>query len=913
MELSESGRCTPAPADGAVQRIVRNSTLNLIGQGFLAVFYLVVVFILARTLGKEGLGAYYTFFALILAVQWVGEAGISTVLTCRIAQQPQNWATIVAEAAGLFTVITLLSAGVFWLVGSAVAWYQHNADLWFWSAAAGVACGAIQVNRFCGGVLRAFERVGYENFARFVQGAIFVLLVVVVVLAGRGTVGMVLAMFAASHVVASTFLLIRLSRQYRLGWRLNLAVARNWLAEAVPLGFGDVVRHLTWQLDTLLLGLLRPPAVVGIYSVAYRPLGPLNWLPQAVLSAMFPAVARMADGDRAALSRTFTHSMRLMWVASLPLAVTICLCAEPLILILAGRDYLEAAVPMRVLIWIAILSFLSFPFRFLFTAVGKQKLFAWLVVGVFLLEAVIELSLIPAFGYLGACTGSVIGELIFTVTGLSLCARLGIGTLPARPMASAVVAAVVMAGVLWPVTASSWIVLGLVVVVAGLIYLAICIGLGALQWSEVVCFRDSLLGLLHQASRRQQPDELAQTVFHERTTIREIDRPTPAGPGDHVQLIREARDWMQQLSREEIAPPPYLTVGDLEAVLHEPVRTCTLWRVNWRNRVYRVELAHGRSLVAKQILVPVAEQARLEYEQLKRLESLPVPGLHVPRPLVLLAEQRAYLMELVPGTTLQGLYRDSSRCQELPNACAQAGRVLGRLHQQWTERVTPLALHDLADDLALLPGGFTANEWQTIHDALDLLGTQEIALGHLYLDFKVDNLLFDRSSLTLIDPPHQLRRGILLWDYATFRSSLCWQWWQVLARRPGTGNSQILESSLAAFDEAYGLTYAVPRQLAVSPLLFRLLELQHVGQRLVFQLGKLNFARRWRSPLQLGGHFYREVLATCAWLPALQLRKRCLLRQLQRLLQEECRCGLENQGTSSLTAQSVAIGPVVRF
>lgn len=904
-ETPESAADTAQPANGSVQRIVRNSTLNLIGQGFLAVFYLVVVFILARTLGKDGLGAYYTFFALILVVQWVGEAGVGTVLTCRIAQQPQHWRVIVAEATGLFTVITLLSAGVFLVIGGGVAWYRRDADLWFWSAAAGIACGGIQVNRFCGGVLRAFERVGDENFARFLQGALFVLFVVALVLNDSVSVGMVLAMFAASHVAASSYLLHRLARQYGLGWRLNRHVVKDWLTEAVPLGFADVVRHLTWQLDTLLLGLLRPPAVVGIYSVAYRPLGPLNWLPQAVLSAMFPAVARMAGGDRAALSRTFSHSLRLMWIASLPLAVAICICAEPLILVLAGRDYLEAAVPMRVLIWIAILSFLSFPFRFVFTAVGKQKLFAWLVVGVFVLELVVELSLIPHFGYMGACTGSVIGELIFTVTGLAICARLGIGTLAVRPMASAVAAALVMGAVLWPARDGSWVVLGFIAILSGLLYLVLCILLGALKWDEVICFRDSLLGLARllpgrAARSATATDEPATngiasaSVFQGACAAPTVcpSRPETApersrAHGRHVGLIREARDWMQQLRSEAFAPPPPLTAADVAHVLGEPVRSCELWRANWRNRVYRVELTGDRWLVAKQMCVPAPGQASRECEQLDQLARLRIPQLTVPRPGALLPAHRAYLMELVPGQTLQDVFWDPARSADLPHACALVGRVLGQLHQEWTESVGRVPVEELADDLAQMPGGFSAGQWETIQRALDNLASQETAVGHLYLDFKADNILYHRDTLALIDPPPEFRQGVLLWDYATFRSSLAWQLWKVLATRCSRHCHRLVRESLLGFEQAYFAgTSSWRTGPQTSSLLVSLLELQQVGQLLVFQVGKLRLARRRRNPLMLGGHFLWEVTSTIAWLPALQVRKHSLLRRIRQQLAE---------------------------
>ena len=90
---------TPAPGDDAPAgpapghpgRILRNSAWNMAAQGLYGIFHLAVVFTLARALGKELLGRYYTLYALVLIVQLVAEAGVGTLLTRRIVQAPGPW------------------------------------------------------------------------------------------------------------------------------------------------------------------------------------------------------------------------------------------------------------------------------------------------------------------------------------------------------------------------------------------------------------------------------------------------------------------------------------------------------------------------------------------------------------------------------------------------------------------------------------------------------------------------------------------------------------------------------------------------------------------------------------------------------------------------------------------------------
>jgi O-antigen/teichoic acid export membrane protein len=485
-EVDPNAPVRAVPEADAARRIVGNGTMNLVAQGLNAVFNVVVVVLLARGTDKGALGAFYTVFAFIMVVQVVLEMGLSTVLTLRLVQAPERWGATLAEAKGLLALVTLGS--LMTLLGIGAAWSALVGDpaLLGRFALAGLACAAIQVERFTAAVFRASERFAPENLGRVVQGGVFAALVLALVVGRRAGVGGVLAALAASHLVVAVGLAAGLRRSLRgIGWGLSRSALRDWLAQSVPLGLGDMVRGLTWQLDTVLLGLLQSAAVVGIYSVAYRPLGPLNWVPRAVLAAAFPAFARSAASDPEALNRAGSNSIRLLGLVGLPIAVVICTCAEPLIRLLAGPDYLEAVAPLRVLIWITVLSFLSTQFRFLFAAAGRQQTFARLAGVVLVLEAGLEAVLIPRWSYYGACIGSLVGELVFTVVGLALCRSLGINGIAWKTLRGAVLAAAAMALPLWLARGIGLPLLVAVIALATGTYVVVCLLLDALRWHEL--------------------------------------------------------------------------------------------------------------------------------------------------------------------------------------------------------------------------------------------------------------------------------------------------------------------------------------------------------------------------------------------------------------------------------------------
>jgi len=144
-----------SPDSGGARRIVRNSAFNLASQVTHGVVNVICIFVLAQRMDKSVLGAYYTVFALMLAVQLIMEAGISTVLTSRLLRSAPAWGRIVEEAAGL--LLLEMAGAMVLLVGVGAVWasWSGNSSIVLCCAAAGVAAAALQVERYCAGVFRA--------------------------------------------------------------------------------------------------------------------------------------------------------------------------------------------------------------------------------------------------------------------------------------------------------------------------------------------------------------------------------------------------------------------------------------------------------------------------------------------------------------------------------------------------------------------------------------------------------------------------------------------------------------------------------------------------------------------------------------------------------------------------------------
>jgi O-antigen/teichoic acid export membrane protein len=497
---------TGQPESDAHHRVLRNSVLNLLGQGCCAGVQIAFIAILARGLDRENFGTFYAVFTLIVVVQILLEMGLSTVLTRRLAHAPEGREAILEEAAGLGLASSAASLLGFLGVGVGVAWIQGDAEAVPTWAAAGVACAAIQVQRFSAGVLHASEWFVSDNLARLLQGILFTVLLIVLVTTTGARAWSAVAMLALSNVVSAVFLLTIVRRKFGCRRvRLTRARARDWLKESLPLWLGDMLRGVTRQLGTLLLWGMASVEAVGVYSIAYRPLGPLELLPRVILQASFPSFARMAGSQLETLSRSFSTCVRILWIVSLPIAVAIGIAADPLVSALAGPAYRDAVLPMQISSWIVPCLFVSVQFRFLFAALGQSRLYIRLVVAALVLQGALVAAMIPAWGYTGACVGALLGEAVFMAAGLAACRRLGVRAVEGPALVSAVVAAGIMAGGLWWFRDLPLLLLAPALVPATAGYFGLCVAFGAIRPAEVRRFGAALAVRFRTGEKERSP------------------------------------------------------------------------------------------------------------------------------------------------------------------------------------------------------------------------------------------------------------------------------------------------------------------------------------------------------------------------------------------------------------------------
>ncbi|MBA3481760.1 MAG: oligosaccharide flippase family protein [Pirellulales bacterium] len=482
----------PAPDaehdDAPLGRIVRNSAFNAIGTVLIVPSNMLALFIMARRLGTQPVGTFFTIFAISAVIHWIADAGTTTVLTRRVSRYPERLKEIVAEATGILPVVCLASALMFFVVSSGwMLWNTGDISLSVVLVAA-AAMASRHALDFAANVLRGLERFEFENLTRVVQTMSFCVFVWLWVYPETGGALAAFIAFAASNFIAAALIWAVLLLKWQCaGFRLSRAILRDWLTESIPLGVGDVVRQVLMQMDTLLLAAFKPQAVVGLFSIAARPLQPLQLLPRIIVSVTFPTMARTAHLDRESFSRMFAKTTSILWAAALPISIAVSMCATPMLLATAGPKFADAARPLQILIWTTGLIFINAQLRFVLTALDAEQKYWRLITRVLVAKIALAAILIPLWGLYGACAANFLGEAILCVGGMRVLNRLEVYGPAVSQLLRTVPAGIAMALVLWPFTGdeSGLVTLAVAGAASGLVYAVVSLACGVLPWSDV--------------------------------------------------------------------------------------------------------------------------------------------------------------------------------------------------------------------------------------------------------------------------------------------------------------------------------------------------------------------------------------------------------------------------------------------
>jgi len=184
---------------------------------------------------------------------------------------------------------------------------------------------------------------------------------------------------------------------------------KKFLSASVVLGVASVLGTVHHRIDTLILSVLKPSYDVGIYNVAYSVFFNFVVLPSLFLAVIFPRYSELAKKDKEWFG-FFNFSLSLLWMVALPIAIFGFLFAPHLVMVIGGAEFGKSVLPLQILAFAIISTYVSAPFIQMAIALGKQNLLVLVTAFAVFVNVGLNAVLIPHYTYIGAAAATLISE-----------------------------------------------------------------------------------------------------------------------------------------------------------------------------------------------------------------------------------------------------------------------------------------------------------------------------------------------------------------------------------------------------------------------------------------------------------------------------------------------------------------------
>ena len=428
--------CAPARPPQPPRSLARNFLALVLSRGVQTASGFLVLLVVARVLSVDDFGRYASVSALAGAVAALTYFGIQQVMIREMVCDRAGAAGIVGRAVVLRAGLAVV-AGIGLAAAGVASGYGGVMYL-----ALGLAFGLEICRSFsmlgCA-VFQAHERMGYEPPLSVAAGLLAMVGVGLALWAGWGVAGVLGGLLAAALVQAllTWRVAVRLTRP---SFALDAPALRAMFYASSVVGLGVFFQQNLFRAGALSLTWWAGLAAVADFQAPHEFLLKLEILPQALMLAAFPALARLAPTDGDAAGRLyrliFRHTLQAMALPALLLAFY----AEPACVLLFGGKYAGAAPIMRVLALSLPLLALDMLVNNLLVAIGRQRYALYYAAVALLLAFGINAFVVPRYGALGAAwtaLGSYGWLLLFSSR---FAARHGFISLAARPLGRVAVA-----------------------------------------------------------------------------------------------------------------------------------------------------------------------------------------------------------------------------------------------------------------------------------------------------------------------------------------------------------------------------------------------------------------------------------------------------------------------------------------
>jgi O-antigen/teichoic acid export membrane protein len=429
---------------------------------------------IVRYLGPDAYGSYILVLTLTLLVGLFADFGLPQLAVREVSGGVAGEQEIVGTVAVMRLALAVVSMAIPQLVLLAM---HQPAEV---HLAAAVASLLYLGDAILASVLVVFHvriKQQYEALVRISMEILETALVLILIAAGA-SLPWLFAPPVIGAALGAGLAFALATKRFQLRMRFDRHLVRRLVVEAIPIGPALLIGVLYLKLDAVVLAAMRPPRDVGLYGSANQPIEYFFLASAVLINVIFPLLATAhgrLDHDRfVALYRRGTE---VLVVVTLIVPVMLLFIASPMVALVYGPAYADAAGPLQILAVALVLMTVNAWQSLVLLSGGLQRVTLRYNIIALVIALVLCVGCVAALGMMGAALATL-GTAVYVLYASTSAVRKGLqARLDPFRLVRIMIAAALTAGVLLGLDALGvpWPVLG---VAAVLTYVAVLLRLG---------------------------------------------------------------------------------------------------------------------------------------------------------------------------------------------------------------------------------------------------------------------------------------------------------------------------------------------------------------------------------------------------------------------------------------------------
>lgn len=391
------------------QSVAKNTFWLFSGQIFGRLTRVAIVIYAARLLGPASWGAFSYAMSLVAFMTILSDVGISAIVTKESAKNP-HLSNHYFSTAFFLKLILLVFGSIILIFGTPYITKIEEAKKLLPFIALILIFDSLRNFGFA--ISRAKEKMQIEGINEIITNAAITTIGFLMLKQSQTSESLIISYIFA---VIIGFLIIAWQLRFYFFNLINsfdFSLIKPILTMAWPFALASSLGAIMINTDTIMLGWLRSAEEVGWYSASQRPVQLLYVLPTLFAASLFPILIKLANKNKEKFKEILEISLRIAFLAALPIAVGGFLLAKPIINLIFGPDYQNAVPSFQILILTILIIFPSAIISNAIFANDQQKKFITFSFLGALGNLLFNFLLIPTFGIAGCSLSTLITQII---------------------------------------------------------------------------------------------------------------------------------------------------------------------------------------------------------------------------------------------------------------------------------------------------------------------------------------------------------------------------------------------------------------------------------------------------------------------------------------------------------------------